>query len=106
VTVREDIGRHNALDAAIGAHVLAGDVPLTDHLVVLSGRVGFELVQKVAAAGGTIVVAVGAPSDLAIRTADAAGVTLCGFVRDGAGNLYTHPDRIELAAAQRTRVTR
>lgn len=96
VTVREDVGRHNALDAAIGSHVLAGTVPLTDHLVVLSGRVGFELVQKVAAAGATVIVAVGAPSDLAVRTAAATGVTLCGFVRCGGGNIYTHPRRVRL----------
>ncbi|WP_169786785.1 formate dehydrogenase accessory sulfurtransferase FdhD [Nitriliruptor alkaliphilus] len=94
LTVREDIGRHNALDAAIGVHVLAEEVPLTDHVVVLSGRVGFELVQKVAVAGATIIVAVGAPSDLAVRTADAVGITLCGFVRDGGGNVYTHPRRV------------
>lgn len=96
VTVREDVGRHNALDAAIGVHVLADELPLTDRIVVLSGRVGFELVQKVAAAGATIVVAVGAPSDLAVRTAEAVGVTLCGFVRDGGGNVYTHPRRVHL----------
>ncbi|MEX1163992.1 MAG: formate dehydrogenase accessory sulfurtransferase FdhD [Nitriliruptor sp.] len=96
VTVREDVGRHNALDAAIGANLLARDLPLTDHVVVLSGRVGFELVQKVAVAGATIIVAVGAPSNLAVRTADAAGVTLCGFVRGGTGNVYTHPHRVRL----------
>ncbi|MTV25131.1 NTP transferase domain-containing protein [Nitriliruptoraceae bacterium ZYF776] len=96
VTVREDVGRHNALDAALGTHVLAGTVPLTDHVVVLSGRVGFELVQKVAVAGVPIVVAVGAPSDLAVRTAAAVGVTLVAFVRRGRGNVYTHPDRVVL----------
>jgi FdhD protein len=96
ITVREDVGRHNALDAAIGTHVLAGGVPLTDHLVVLSGRVGFELVQKVAVAGATVIVAVGAPSDLAVRTAEATGITLCGFVRRGGGNVYTHPRRVRL----------
>lgn len=95
-TVREDVGRHNALDAAIGVHVLAAEVPLDDRVVVLSGRVGFELVQKVAVAGATIVVAVGAPSDLAVRTADELGVTLCGFVRHGGGNVYTHPHRVRL----------
>ena len=98
-TVREDVGRHNALDAALGAHLLAGDLPLADHLVVLSGRVGFELVQKVAVAGGTVLVAVGAPSDLAVRTAREVGMTLVGFVRGGAGNVYTHPHRIDLPAA-------
>jgi FdhD protein len=94
VTVREDVGRHNALDAAIGAHVLADDVPLGHLVGILSGRAGFELVAKAAAAGLPVLAAVGAPTDLAIRTADRLGVTLVAFLRDGRGTVYTHPQRI------------
>jgi FdhD protein len=99
VTVREDVGRHNALDAAIGAHVLAGDWPgngLDDLVCVLSGRIGFELVAKAAVARLPVVAAVGAASDLAVRTADRLGVTLVGFVRGGRGTVYTHPERLLL----------
>jgi FdhD protein len=93
--VREDVGRHNAMDKVVGWAFGAGRLPLTDALLCVSGRLSFELVQKAAVAGCPILVAVGAPSSLAVELATDRGVTLCGFVRDGRATVYTEPWRIE-----------
>jgi FdhD protein len=94
ISVAEDVGRHNAFDKLVGENLLAGRLPLHDHVILLSGRASFELVQKALRTGVSILAAIGAPSSLAVNLAAASGLTLVGFIKERHCNVYSSPQRL------------
>jgi FdhD protein len=99
ITIAEDVGRHNAFDKLVGENFLAGRLPLKEHIILLSGRASFELVQKALRTGVAVLAAVGAPSSLAVNLAVASGLTLVGFLRERHCNVYSSPQRFTAAHA-------
>jgi FdhD protein len=95
---REDVGRHNAVDKLIGNAFLSGETPLRERVLLVSGRVSFEIVQKAAVAGIPITCAVSAPSSLAIQAGERLGMTVVGFLRGEKFNIYSHPERVDITA--------
>jgi FdhD protein len=94
LNVAEDVGRHNAFDKLVGMSLMSNALPLTDRIVILSGRASFELVQKAIRAGVSVLAAIGAPSSLAVNLAATSGLTLVGFLRETHCNVYSHPERL------------
>jgi FdhD protein len=99
LNLAEDVGRHNAFDKLVGMSLMSGQLPLTNRIVILSGRASFELVQKAIRAGVSILAAIGAPSSLAVNLAVTSGLTLVGFLRETHCNVYSHPERLRLDGA-------